>query len=241
MNKFGVNCYGFKPEGNVKFPVPAPGVDHTEFQKAVDEIKPSMKSFTVSPWSRLQWRYGTQFTQPLGKLTEGFTEYLNEFSETVASDSSTTAAAVGAPYGLQGARGPRGPIGPAGPAGRPGMDSTVPGPAGVAGEMGPTGMQGPAGPMGPTGAATSDLQFRQMAIRGLVSGGSINNFRRCMMDSKVLEIAKSMPVPSESDFSSFPVTKRSMCLPYYTDARTDLTNDGRDTRRTNPQFGDLFF
>lgn len=154
MNKFGVNCYGFKPTGNVKFPVPAPGVDKTAFNKAVNDIKPQLKSFTVSPWSREQWNYGSQFMQSLGKLREGYTEYMDEFSETVASDSSTTAAAVGAPYGLRGAIGPvgpRGPTGPAGVAGAAGAASTVPGPAGPTGPAGVAGVAGPVGPTGPRG------------------------------------------------------------------------------------------
>jgi hypothetical protein len=249
MNRFGVNCYGFKPEGNVKFPVPAPGVDHTEFQKAVDELKPGLKSFTVSPWSRMQWNYGTQFTQTLGKLKEGFTEYLDEFSEATQWGSAANAAAVGAPYGLRGGIGPLGPTGPAGPAG---PASTVPGPmgptgpqglVGSVGSMGPTGpastVPGPTGPpglTGPRGFGEHPVVTRQKAIAGLVGNGTIKNFYKCLYNSQVQEIAKSMPVPEEESWSDMQRTKRIMCSPYYSDQETNIVNDNRDTRRT-PVYG----
>ncbi len=180
-NKFGVNCYGFKPEGQATFPVPAPGTDNAAFQRAVDDYKNQLKSFTVRPWSRMTWNYGDQFTQPLGKLTEGFTEHNTNYSEAIQGSSATSAAAVGGPYGLQGAMGPTGPRGiqgppgvsrvpgPTGPQGPRGLQgtqgpqgaaSTVPGPAGARGPAGPAGPAstvpgpaGPAGPAGPTGPA----------------------------------------------------------------------------------------
>jgi hypothetical protein len=145
MNKFGVNCYGFKPVGNVTLPAPAPGTDQSQFRSAVNEYKNALKSFTVSPWSRQKWNYGTQFTQPLGELKETFVEYNTPYSEAIQGSSASTASAVGAPYGLKGARGERGEQGPAGPA------STVAGPVGPAGPQGVEGPQGAAGPAGPTG------------------------------------------------------------------------------------------
>jgi hypothetical protein len=181
MNLFGVNCYGFKPAGNVTFPVPAPGVDKTAFNSAVNEYKTQLKSFTVNPWSRQQWNYGAQFTQPLGKLVEGFREYNDPFAEAAQGSSASTASAVGAPYGLKGDIGPTGPQGPqgaastvAGPAGSrgaqgpkgdkgdpgdPGADSTVPGPTGPRGfdgSVGPTGPQGAAAATGATGPRGAD-------------------------------------------------------------------------------------
>ena len=165
MNKFGVNCYGFKPQGNTTFPVPAPGTDNTEFQRTVNEFKAGLKSFTVSPWSRRQWNYGTQFQQPLGGLVENFTEYFDSYSENVPNSSATNASAVGAPYGLRGDIGPTGPVGPqgvrggrgpAGPRGAvgaagPAGPAGAAGAAGAAGPAGPAGAAGPAGPAGPTG------------------------------------------------------------------------------------------
>jgi len=170
--KFGVNCFGFKPKGDFKAPAPLPGVDKTAFDAMVKKFKEMLKSMTVTPFSRQEWSgyasgtYGKQFAQNLGKLTESFTEHVeNQFSETTgAANASYTAA----PYGLEGARGPAGPIGPAGPAGPPsstpgpvgppgpigpaGAASSVPGPAG---ERGPIGPIGPMGPVGPAGAAAA--------------------------------------------------------------------------------------
>jgi hypothetical protein len=167
--KFGVNCFGFKPKGDFKAPAPLPGVDKTAFDAMVKKFKDMLKSMTVTPFSRQEWSgygsgtYGKQFTQNLGKLTESFTEHVeNQFSETTgAANASYTAA----PYGLEGARGPAGPVGPpgppgtvpgpvgpSGPPGPVGPASSTPGPAGQAGPVGP---QGPMGPVGPAGAAAA--------------------------------------------------------------------------------------
>jgi hypothetical protein len=170
--KFGVNCFGFKPKGDFKGPAPLPGVDKTAFDAMVKKFKEMLKSMTVMPFSRQDWSgysagtYGTQFKQSLGKLTEGFTEHVeNQFSETTGAANSAYTAA---PYGLAGAQGPKGdkgdpgpmgptgPVGPAsttpGPVGPPGAASTVPGPQG---ERGPAGPMGPQGPAGPAGAAAA--------------------------------------------------------------------------------------
>ena len=147
MLKFGVNCFGFKPKGDFKGPAPLPGVDKTAFDSAVAKFKEMLKSMTVAPFSRQDWSgyskgsYGTQFTQSLGKLTEGFTEYADEFSEAPTTNAAYTAG----PYGLRGSQGPKGDVGPAGPAG----------PQGASGPPGPTGPQGPKGDLGPTGAAST--------------------------------------------------------------------------------------
>ncbi len=146
MTKFGVNCFGFKPKGEFTPPAPLPGIDQTQFKNAVNRFKEMIKSFNLSPWSRGAWsgyssqNYGAQFKQELGKLTESFTEYANEFTEAPRANASYTAA----PYGLKGETGPAGPIGPVGPKGPSGRNGPM-GPAGLKGDMGP---QGPAGPMG---------------------------------------------------------------------------------------------
>ncbi len=149
MTKFGVNCFGFKPKGDFKPPLPLPGVDKTAFDAMVKKFRDMLKSMTVTPFSRQEWsgysagNYGRQFKQELGQLTEGFTEHSDEFSE---STGGTNAAYTAAPYGLKGEQGPRGETGPAGPVG---PASTVPGPTG------PTGPVGPQGPQGPVGAAST--------------------------------------------------------------------------------------
>ena len=171
LSKFGVNCFGFKPKGDFKGPLPLPGVDKTAFDAMVAKFKSMVKSMSVTPFSRQEWSgysvgtYGSQFKQELGKLTEKFTEYADEFSE---NTKATTAAYTAAPYGLKGEPGPAGSAGPIGPPGPSGPAGTVPGPAGPmgppgppssspgpVGPAGPVGPQGPMGPVGPAGAAAA--------------------------------------------------------------------------------------
>lgn len=54
--KFGVNCYGVKP-GNkdVKFPLPVPGSDPSEFNKQVNKFKSMLDKMVVSPFNRVGW------------------------------------------------------------------------------------------------------------------------------------------------------------------------------------------
>ena len=151
--KFGVNCFGFKPKGDFKPPAPVPGSDPQKFRDMVNKIKDMLKSLNLSPYSRQEWSrysYGTQFSQNLGTMKEGFTEHETEYTETISA-SRTAAPALG-PFGLRGDIGPTGPTGGVGPA------STIPGPAGPAGPGGPAGPAGPRGadstvpgPVGPTG------------------------------------------------------------------------------------------
>jgi hypothetical protein len=121
--KFGVNCFGFKPKGDFKPPAPLPGMDKTAFDAMVAKFKEMLKSMSVAPFSRREWSgytagsYGTQFKQNLGKLTEGFTERIDEFSETTGA---TNAAYTAAPYGLAGAQGPKGDKGDRGDRGEKG-------------------------------------------------------------------------------------------------------------------------
>ena len=182
MNKFGVNCFGFKPKGDFKPPAPLPGVDKQAFESSVNKFKEMLKTLNLSPWSRSQWsgytpNYGTQFAQDLGRLKEGFTEYANEFSEAAVPNSSYSAAPFGlrgdkgdvgpaGPIGPQGPQGTQGLLGPAGPQGPQGLRgekgdkgdigpaSTVPGPKGDKGDKGDLGPTGPTGPSGgPRGPA----------------------------------------------------------------------------------------
>jgi len=154
-NKFGVNCFGFKPKGNFKPPAPVPGADNKKFNEMVKRFKNMMKAFTMDPYSRHEWSgydstgvkqayeysqkvvegfmgrssgYGLQFAQDLGGLVrEGMTNQ-NPYYEPIASESSQKFSAQG-PYGLRGDLGPTGAVGP----------------SGTAGAIGP---QGPAGPPG---------------------------------------------------------------------------------------------
>jgi hypothetical protein len=51
-NKFGVNCFGVKPQNkNTKFPLPPPGTD----EKNVDKYKSMLSRMTVSAFNRVGW------------------------------------------------------------------------------------------------------------------------------------------------------------------------------------------
>jgi hypothetical protein len=191
-NKFGVNCYGFKPKGDFKAPAPLPGTDMDAFRSMVNNFKGMIQSLQLSPWSRQEWseptvaNYGRQFK-------EQFTEHVDEFSEAVQSSTATTAG----PYGLIGATGPAGPTGPAGsvgPAGSqgtsgiPGVPGTqgVPGPAGPAGPAGVAGNAGPIGPTGPRGVdpslPTPDRPCGMLGNRVTSNGQTLRIYTRAECD-----------------------------------------------------------
>lgn len=162
-SKFGVNCYGIKPQGNIKLPTPLPGSDPTAFNSAVAKFKAMIKSFNLDPYSRTTWSgsgtapatdavsAGKQFISQVTKehftMREGLTSYMEVLpGQTIAN----AGLPLGSPYGL---RGEQGDAGPPGPPGAPGAASTVPGPAGPIGLPGAPGADSTvAGPTGPTGA-----------------------------------------------------------------------------------------
>jgi hypothetical protein len=165
-SKFGVNCYGIKPQGNVKLPTPLPGTDPSAFNDAVAKFKSMLKSFNLDPYSRTTW--SGSVTAPVSKgeeflkslTTEKFTirEHQTPMYEVLPGNTiANSGLSVQAPYGLRGTSGSTGPQGPVGPMG---ADSTVPGPVGPQGSAGPAGPAGPKGepgvsnipgPTGPTG------------------------------------------------------------------------------------------
>lgn len=162
-SKFGVNCYGIKPQGDVKLPTPLPGSDQDAFKSLVARFKSMIKSFTVNPYSRTTWsgsvtNEGSQFIQNLTKENFAVQEPFS-YEVLPGQTSANTSASINAPYGLMGKQGdvgpagPIGPIGPNGPAGPAGtMGPTGPiGPQGERGEAGVSNIPGPRGPEGPTG------------------------------------------------------------------------------------------
>jgi len=178
--KFGVNCFGFKPKGDVKLPLPPPGTDPTAFANAVAGFKKMLNSFRVDPYSRVEWSgydstligYGKQFTQNYGKLggptgptgTAGtIQENFGESDPKYTEAPTMTSAYSAAPYGLRGNDGPTGAPGTPGAPGPTGAASTIPGPPGTPGAQGPPGAAGapglpgtpgapgPPGPQGPSG------------------------------------------------------------------------------------------
>jgi len=175
--KFGVNCFGFKPKGDVKLPLPPPGSDPVSFANAVAGFKKMLNSFKVDPYSRTEWSgydntmigYGKQFTQNYGGLVGSAPTSTTTTSTTTAANSGagatqenfvdapsnfveapTKSSAYSAgPYGL------RGDVGPTGAPGTPGA-AGAPGPTGPASTIpGPPGAQGPPGTPGAPGAAST--------------------------------------------------------------------------------------
>jgi len=54
--KFGVNCYGIKPENmNIELPRPLPGTDELGFQKMVDKFRAMLNKIVVFPFNRNNW------------------------------------------------------------------------------------------------------------------------------------------------------------------------------------------
>jgi len=174
-NKFGVNCYGIKPQGNVKLPTPLPGTDPSIFADSVAKFKAMMKSFNLDPYSRTVWSgnpgapvndvvsRGQQFVKDVTR--ENFANPTTGAFEEVmpGQNMASSAASVNAPFGLMGEKGDLGPTGPRGPvgdSGSPGSASTVPGPTGPQGAQGingePSTVPGPDGPRGPTGPRGAD-------------------------------------------------------------------------------------
>lgn len=184
--KFGVNCYGFKPAGKFTPPAPIPGTDTNRFKDMVNRFKEMMKSFSVDPYSRLEWSkygnahkmvegftnqlYGTAFKQeyftPYGAkedFANGDERYVEPVGETGLGNR---ARPLSGPIGLRGDLGPTGPKGDVGPTGPVGPQGLL-GPVGPQGERGLQGEPGPLGPTGPTGPAGSKGDKGDRGERGL--------------------------------------------------------------------------
>lgn len=98
--KFGVNCYGVKPEGSAILPQPPPGTDMKTFNERVAKFKTQLKDFFLAPFNRTTWAdasptlagYGSQFSQNIGGLA-GSSAATSTPQSTVSSGSG-----VGYPY-----------------------------------------------------------------------------------------------------------------------------------------------
>jgi hypothetical protein len=54
--KFGVNCYGVKPDNKgIKLPLPLPGTDTTQFNNMVNKFRSMLGKITLSPFNRDVW------------------------------------------------------------------------------------------------------------------------------------------------------------------------------------------
>ena len=97
--KFGVNCYGVKPDGSAIFPQPPPGTDLKAFNDRVAAFKLQLKNFFLAPFNRTVWAeasptvagYGSQFSQNIGGLA-GSAAYT-----TPAPPSISAGTSVGTP------------------------------------------------------------------------------------------------------------------------------------------------
>lgn len=175
-SKFGVNCYGFKPQGSVKLPTPLPGTDPSAFNAMVSRFKGAIKSFNLNPYSRTTWSgaptsIGQQFIDSV--KTESFTMPTIEnvpYMEVMPGRTiANTGLPYGAPYGLRGEQGPAGPPGATGATGAPGAAGPM-GPMGPAG-VGPAGPPGPVGPAGPAGTGVAAAAAPPAAVTN-ESGGA---------------------------------------------------------------------
>ena len=174
--KFGVNCFGFKPEGQFTPPAPVPGVDMTKYNSMVERFKRMLKTLTLDPYSRNEWsKYKKQssvekfvgrssFTNPFKQqffTPFGVREHLeggNEYVESLGGSLGNNARSFDGPYGIRGGKGETGPSGAKGDQGLSGQPGTPgaegpQGPTGDRGSQGPTGADGKEGPEGPQGPA----------------------------------------------------------------------------------------
>ena len=164
-SKFGVNCYGIKPQGNLKLPTPLPGTDPTAFGDAVAKFKAMIKSFNLDPYSRSVWS-GSPVTPVTNTISAG-QQFINQVEHVSMRENfpdmevmpgqtlATTGLPLGSPYGLRGDKGDSGEMGPTGPQGPTGIRGAD-GTSNIAGPTGPAGIQGHDGAAstvpGPTGA-----------------------------------------------------------------------------------------
>ena len=166
--KFGVNCFGFKPEGNFIPPAPVPGVDMTKYNSMVERFKRMLKTLTLDPYSRNEWsKYKKQssvekfvgrssFTNPFKQqffTPFGVREHLeggNEYVESLGGSLGNNARSWEGPYGIRGGKGETGATGEKGDQGPQGNEGT-PGSVGTKGDKGDRGEQGPTGEKGDQG------------------------------------------------------------------------------------------
>lgn len=194
-SKFGVNCYGIKPQGNIKLPTPLPGSDPSAFNSAVSKFKSMIKSFNLDPYSRTTWSgsatapatdaasMGKQFISQVTTEHFAMREHLTPFMEVLPGQTiANSGLPLGSPYGLRGEQGDEGPAGPAGPTGETG-------PIGPMGEVGPTGprgtdgtdgapstIEGPTGPKGDAGrlAAADSARINEIAAATATASSTAN-------------------------------------------------------------------
>jgi len=91
-SKFGVNCYGVRPNNHgTKLPLPLPGTDTSEFNKMVDKFKSMLKKMIVSPFNRQEWSELGKTLTPRsdlsglgGKLTTGHNATVSDLQSDIS-------------------------------------------------------------------------------------------------------------------------------------------------------------
>ena len=88
--KFGVNCYGVKPDNKgTVLPTPLPGTDPSAFNKMVDKFKKMLNSLTVSPFNRDVWSESGELkyeaSQAKKNAVSGITTFENDIMK-IGSD-----------------------------------------------------------------------------------------------------------------------------------------------------------
>lgn len=178
--KFGVNCYGIKPAGKFTPPAPVPGIDGERFSGLVNKFRAMMKTFTLDPYSRMEWSaYRERFTT--GSWFEnlfkqefvtpyGVREHLEGGSQTYVEPVGQTglgnnARPLNAPIGLRGDKGDKGDKGEPGKDGRDGIDG-APGKDGKDGLPGKDGKDGRPGRDGKDGLPGKDGKDGKAAEKG---------------------------------------------------------------------------
>jgi hypothetical protein len=155
--KFGVNCFGFKPEGKFNPPAPLPGVDRKKFDAMVNKFKDMLKSFKLEPYSRNTWSQNdTNIVNKAYKSGQGAVSNLSSYGSTLSSYGDSLSS-----YGSQFAQS-LGKLGtrregfetgdPAYSEGKPSISYAPYGLRGGQGEKGEKGDKGDVGPAGVPGA-----------------------------------------------------------------------------------------
>ena len=168
--KFGVNCFGFKPEGKFTPPAPVPGMDMEKYNSMVERFKRMIKTLTLDPYSRNEWSKYTKEKAPVEKFISGSSTFTNPFKqqfftpfgvrEHLEGGSEYVEPLTGGlgnnsrpwvgPYGIRGGPGEPGATGMRGEQGTAGAQG-IPGTPGINGAVGPQGIQGRQGDKGERG------------------------------------------------------------------------------------------
>jgi hypothetical protein len=184
--KFGVNCFGFKPEGKFTPPAPVPGMDMEKYNSMVERFKRMIKTLTLDPYSRNEWSKYTKEKAPVEKFISGSSTFTNPFKQQFFTPFGVREHLEGGdgyvepltgglgnnsrpwvgPYGIRGGPGEAGATGMRGEQGIAGAQG-IPGAAGINGAVGPQGIQGTPGERGERGDTGPKGDKGDQGLQGL--------------------------------------------------------------------------